>query len=826
MPNTRNILLAFLASPGDLQEERKTVRDVVVEFNESWADELGYQIELVGLEDTTPGFGRPQHLINQDVDRCDLFIGMIWKRWGTPPSHDGEYSSGFQEEFERSLARREQGESPEISLFFKQVPEEDLVDPGEQLKKVQEFREKIITEKRVLFQEFSTVRDMEVLVRKCLAAYVNDVRTANVSPESNEARAKRAEPEPATVQGEKGSPESSPLSLEGFEFLESLVGRLGQEKAMEDLSASEVARFRLLANSISKPGNQEMDLGVHDINILFLARSEGMKLGERETRCLARLGFQHLSNENVPFWCWYSDLPNSRFDVALFSSCAGATDDEKVGAIRVLDTLARELPMDDEPIKREWIVDAWFSEDSSARVRFAALGYLAKKGTAEDYSVAKKEYDRNDRGTSRRALECMIGILLRTGRGNSAQQLVLESQFESLDSDTLQAVLDGFENLETEALLRGLVHRNAQVRLRTLKVLLWRGSLDREMAELLSGDSDALVRNEAVTALAKFGRSFTQQEVKEILVRPQRAIFAQASNRKGEELFKRYQLESLKKYPEEELTKKVEASLMYNDVPYFSRVERYFPKHAKELRHDIDDTFSTYFEERIRRMETDFGDVLGDSSAGKDLIKGARDLEDFHRKKLTRQGLDILCSAGKREDLERIRANLQSGYAGTSKADAEYMGKHGEWTDIPLLANVDATNVGGSLLAQEGSEDFQDEVAKAVLRMARGHPVSKLFSLELPAIILKKTIELCPESRFSKIPRNTLLGLFDHESEDVRKAASIKAVRTLSVKLIKSILNEYVSRDEYRYYNVIHWLDLGASMPRDEARKVARAAVG
>ena len=154
------------------------------------------------------------------------------------------------------------------------------------------------------------------------------------------------------------------------------------------------------------------------------------------------------------------------------------------------------------------------------------------------------------------------------------------------------------------------------------------------------------------------------------------------------------------------------------------------------------------------------------------------------------------------------------------------MGKHGEWMDIPLLANVDAPNVGGSLLAQEGSEDFQDEVAKAVLRMARGHPVSKLFSLELPAIILKKTIELCPESRFSKISRNTLHGLFDHESEDVRKAASIKAVRTLSVKQIKSILNEYVSSDKDRYYNVIHWLDLGSSMPRDEARKVARAAAG
>ena len=124
MSSTRKILRAFLASPGDLQEERKAVHDAVVEFNEAWADELGYQIELVVWKDTAASFGRPQYLINQDVDRCDLFIGMIWKRWGTPPNNDGKFTSGFHEEFERSIDRRKQGETPEISLFFKEISEE------------------------------------------------------------------------------------------------------------------------------------------------------------------------------------------------------------------------------------------------------------------------------------------------------------------------------------------------------------------------------------------------------------------------------------------------------------------------------------------------------------------------------------------------------------------------------------------------------------------------------------------------------------------------------------------------------------------------------
>ena len=825
--STRKILRVFLASPGDLQEERKIVRDVVAEFNESWADELGYHLELDGWEDTVAGFGRPQDLINKDVDRCNLFIGMIWKRWGTPPSQDGEYTSGFEEEFERSLDRRERSGSPEISLYSKQIPEEYMEDKGPDLQKVLEFRKKIIQNKEILFKNFSTVRDMENLARKCITTYVQRVKAEDASSEPDADRAKRAKSEPENTEGEERNPKSSPLLDEGFAFLESVVDRLGQEKAIDNLSASEVARFRLLANSISKPGNQEMDLGVHDINVLFSARTEIMNLSKREIQCLTKLGFQHLRNENVPLWCWYSALSDYRLDIALISSLTATNDNEKVGAINVFTVLGRELTTDNEFIKREEIIGAWFSEDSPARVKSAALEYLAKKGTADDCAFVKKEYERSDHETSRIALECMIGILLRTDNENSAQRLVLETQFESLGDDTLRAVLDGFEDLETEAMLLGLEHRNAQVRLRAVKVLCKRSSFNHEMAERLFEDSDALVRNEAIATLLKLGRPFTQEEVKKILVPAQKypsyGLLGGMSDKRGEELFARYQLEVLKKYPEAELTRRVEAAHMFDDDPYFARVERYFAKHAEELRRNVDDTFSAYFEERIRREETAFGGT----SNYIDLVTKTRNLEDSHRKSLTRIGLDILVRKGDRADLDRIRDNLQRGYAGTSKADAEYLGKHGEWTDIPLLANADAPNLGGSILGNRTEyEDFESNVAKAVLAMGRGHSVSKLFSLEVPASILKKTIEQCADSRFSKISQDVLFELLDNESADVRKVASIKVIRTFAKKQIKSILHEYVGRDKYRYYNVIHWLDLGASMPRDVARKVARAAAG
>src|SRR6266849_6206912 len=102
MANSRKVVKVFLASPSDLGDERKAAKSVVDEFNGQYAEEFGYQVELVGWEDTISGFARPQAIINRELDRCELFVGLMGKRWGTPPGGSGSYTSGFEEEYERS----------------------------------------------------------------------------------------------------------------------------------------------------------------------------------------------------------------------------------------------------------------------------------------------------------------------------------------------------------------------------------------------------------------------------------------------------------------------------------------------------------------------------------------------------------------------------------------------------------------------------------------------------------------------------------------------------------------------------------------------------
>src|SRR5581483_8053715 len=205
---TRHVLQVFLASPGDLADERLTARIVVDAINHGVARELGWQVDLVGWEETLPGYSRPQERINAEVDACDLFVGLLYERWGTPT---GEFSSGFEEEFERARSRREaSGQVPEIWLFFKAMEPKLARDPGDDAKRVLAFRAKTVAEKKLLYREFRTTTDWErvfwsdlstELTRRALQERAVD------EPQGSSAESESGAGEAATASGEAAYPE-------------------------------------------------------------------------------------------------------------------------------------------------------------------------------------------------------------------------------------------------------------------------------------------------------------------------------------------------------------------------------------------------------------------------------------------------------------------------------------------------------------------------------------------------------------------------------------------------------------------------------------------
>src|SRR4051812_8487730 len=168
MHTTRKVLTIFIGSPGDLLEERTIARKTVDDLNTSLR-EIGWEIDLRGWEDILPSRGRPQEIINADVRACQLFLGLVHTRWGTPT---GRYSSGFEEEFRLACELHRADGQPEIWLFFKNVPEKQLKDPGEQLRKVLDFRKEVQDSKEVLFRDFRNTKEWTLSLPKMLLQYV------------------------------------------------------------------------------------------------------------------------------------------------------------------------------------------------------------------------------------------------------------------------------------------------------------------------------------------------------------------------------------------------------------------------------------------------------------------------------------------------------------------------------------------------------------------------------------------------------------------------------------------------------------------------------
>lgn len=181
MARTESVMTIFLASPGDVNEERNRLEDGIADWNRTWARNLGIRLELLRWEqDAYPDIGEDaQDVINRQIPQdYDLFIGLMWSRFGTPTARAG---SGTAEEFERALARyRTSPKDVSILFYFKDSPiPPSKLDPA-QLQKLQEFKEYLKNE-GVLHWEFSDSEQFEKLASMHITKHVQNWRHKQIS---------------------------------------------------------------------------------------------------------------------------------------------------------------------------------------------------------------------------------------------------------------------------------------------------------------------------------------------------------------------------------------------------------------------------------------------------------------------------------------------------------------------------------------------------------------------------------------------------------------------------------------------------------------------
>ena len=131
-------LRIFAASPSDMATERATIEKVASSLK-PLADHLDIVLEVVDWRAVVPHMGRAEQVILDQLKPTswDVFIGILWHRFGRPPAGKDpqtqqEYLSGTQEEFQTAYRLWEQYKRPRIMMYrcTRAIPP-DALDPDQ-----------------------------------------------------------------------------------------------------------------------------------------------------------------------------------------------------------------------------------------------------------------------------------------------------------------------------------------------------------------------------------------------------------------------------------------------------------------------------------------------------------------------------------------------------------------------------------------------------------------------------------------------------------------------------------------------------------------------
>jgi tetratricopeptide (TPR) repeat protein len=173
-------LRIFVASPRDVATERASITTIIEDLK-SLAEYVGVTLELLDWRKVLPDLGRPEQVILDQLKPTmwDLFIGILWHRFGTPskksdPKTGKEYLSGTEEEFRMAYRLWQQYKRPRVMFYWcKRNPPFDDLDPV-QIQHVKDFFAAFApdADHPGLFQTFDSYELFESLMRQNLTKFL------------------------------------------------------------------------------------------------------------------------------------------------------------------------------------------------------------------------------------------------------------------------------------------------------------------------------------------------------------------------------------------------------------------------------------------------------------------------------------------------------------------------------------------------------------------------------------------------------------------------------------------------------------------------------
>lgn len=792
MIKSRKILAVFLASPSDLQAERQYARECVDEWNEVNADRSGWFVELMGWEDTLPQAGRPQEIINQEVDKCVLFVGMMHRLWGNPTGSGA--TSGFHEEFTRAADRYDKSDEPFISLFFKEIG--DVTDPGDQLSKVIDFRQEITNSKKFFYKSLSSDaliwnahfrRNLHKLIFKIIDDHGDTGRNVSESDSADAAT---------------GLVQALPLdvaSRANLSALENLTSKITGEHVDSNVAPVDIARLRLIATSWQAPGLAEAFLPTHDANIIFrLAEDE--ELSRPEVLGLIETGLSNFTLGNAPIWRWIQK-EDSKMEfvrsIAIFANEYSA----KSGALELL-ALA-----DDDFGEWSSMLEEHFNIMSN-KEKNAVLRYIASTSAEKFEKLALSEFRRGEYATRNSAILAICAIKNSLSATAALHFLLEENVFPSgWDSS---AVIDAVEILTDDGLLKAVQHREPDVRSAAVRALAKRDLINVTLSSALKSDPSPKVRMAAVVSARNAGEQISISDAATIIVRKSANALLPGS-KDGEAEFEEYRENAMADLPDAIVEQELESYYAPSETAYKVLLSRHWKARADLARRDVSDNFDRHFADLAEFHTAKYGEAAAKLAALPEHLKG------YIAAKRVRAALDIFSLKGAKEDIRLFRVAAESPFFQLAKDDLIFFSRFGEWGDIPLIASASRRS-GGSLLSPTVSCSECD-VANTILRIAKNREGECLL-LDLPLSIKAVIVRSMSKAAFKRISHSATISLLGNESDEVRKAVAVRVAETFSKVAAVEMIEKYMEQS-YLYYNVIHWLDLRVSAPSAVATFIA-----
>lgn len=149
-----NSLKIFIASPSDVQKERKAAEEVINAVDIRCRDTLGIRAECLKWENRPPLTPGPREgqiqdvIIREQVQQANVFVLILNKRYGsTSPGYD---ISNTEREVQCALEMLNKNRNISLLTYFRETPPN--TDPGSQEAKLNELKKKL--DERGLFYHY------------------------------------------------------------------------------------------------------------------------------------------------------------------------------------------------------------------------------------------------------------------------------------------------------------------------------------------------------------------------------------------------------------------------------------------------------------------------------------------------------------------------------------------------------------------------------------------------------------------------------------------------------------------------------------------------